>query len=98
MVKIIETLTTTEDVKDVKGWTIPKNTRLGIVKKSGVKHPEFGHEVVVIRVDNGTVGIENELSGVKGKGEWDLCPETAIYMKDGKLLSSDKIYQMWKKA
>jgi hypothetical protein len=43
---------TKKDVKDKKGWTIPKGTRLFV--ETTLKNPMSGKEELIVYVDNGT--------------------------------------------
>jgi hypothetical protein len=59
--------TTNKDMKDMKGWGIPKGTILHVMKETTLKNPMDGttSTFMVVRVDNGT-------------GHINLMPETAI--------------------
>jgi len=54
---------TKKDVKDKRNWTIPKNTRLFIIKE--LVNPMTKKTELIVHVDNGT--------GIK-----DLMPKTLI--------------------
>lgn len=62
--KPIREITTEKEGKDLEGWTIPKGTRL-FVMKEGPKHPISGYKVLLVWVDNGT-------------GDLKLYPETVV--------------------
>lgn len=62
--KPIREITTEKEGRDLKGWVIPKGTRLFVMKEAP-KHPVEGYKVLVVRVDNGT-------------GDLKLCPETVV--------------------
>jgi hypothetical protein len=68
--KIIREETTKKDIKDIKGWTIPKGTVLYIVKERKIKSPitNIISNWKLVRVDNGT-------------GLIDCMPETCIVEK-----------------
>ena len=66
-VKVIRTITTRKEMKDLKGWTIPKGTVLRVVKELERPARMGGGKTLLVRVDNGT-------------GHWDLCTETVIIM------------------
>jgi CxxC motif-containing protein len=68
-IKVLKEIEIEEKMTDLKGWTIPKGTNLGIVK-IGPPHPRTGEVVAVVRIDNGT-------------GHWDLCPETVVRFPKG---------------
>lgn len=64
-IKVLQTVQTTENAKDIEGFGISKGTILHVTAE-GPKAPfGDGHKVLVVRVDNGT-------------GHLDLMPETAI--------------------
>lgn len=52
----MEEIITKKEVKDKQGWTIPKDTRLYIIKK--LKNPITHKEELIVYVDNGT-GIKS---------------------------------------
>lgn len=65
--RILRTITASKNIEDVKGWTIPKNARIFVLKEG--PEPPKGMDIkkmLVVRIDNGT-------------GDLDLMPETAIY-------------------
>lgn len=72
-IKIIRTVVTPKTIKDIKGFTIQKGTRLFVTNDSAPKHPREGYKLLVVRVDNGT-------------GHTNLCPETCV--KDTDLKAS----------
>jgi len=61
-----------KDTKDIKGWIIPKGTRIFIKKEARIKNPRTNKEELfrVVLIDNGT--------GIKR-----LCPETCIKTEVG---------------
>lgn len=58
-------IVTNKEVMDLKGWTIPKGTKLHVMKEGPV-HPTEGHKVLLCRVDNGTDNLS-------------LMPETIVH-------------------
>ena len=54
--KAIRTEETTEEIVDVKGWTISKGTTIHVMKESTIKNPmtEKTEHWKVVRIDNGT--------------------------------------------
>lgn len=63
--KSLREVVTKKEIKDIKGWTIPKGTSLFVTNDSAPKHPRDGYKLLVVRVDNGT-------------GHLDLMQETCI--------------------
>ena len=69
-IKVIREIVTEKDIKDLKGWTIRKGTKLAVTMEGPVtpkvmlREGEKPYKVIVVRVDNGM--------------GWELCPETAI--------------------
>jgi hypothetical protein len=57
-------ITLEKDVKDLKGWTIPKGSIIYVIKEGPI-HPRFGYRILLVKVDNGT-------------GHLELMPETAV--------------------
>ena len=62
--KALRTITVKNDMKDMKGWTIPANSTLHVMKEAP-PHPTLKYKLLVVRVDNGT-------------GILELMPETLI--------------------
>ena len=56
-----------KDIVDIKGWTIPKGTKIFITKEVNIKNPmtKKDEHFKVVKIDNGT----NDLN---------LMPETCI--------------------
>lgn len=50
--KAMESIITKKAVKDRQGWTIPKDTRLFIIKE--LRNPITNHDELIVYVDNGT--------------------------------------------
>jgi hypothetical protein len=63
--KSLREIVTKKEIKDIKGWGIPKGSKLFVMNDSSPKHPRDGYKLLLVRVDNGT-------------GHLDLCPETCI--------------------
>ena len=63
-IQVLRELTVKKDCKDIKGWGIPRGTKLFITKEGPV-HPTDKYKLLVVRVDNGT-------------GMINLCPETCV--------------------
>lgn len=66
-IKVLREIVIEKEMKDLKGWTIPKGTVLGVVKEMERPARMGGGKTLLVRVDNGT-------------GHWDLCTETVIIM------------------
>lgn len=64
-IKVLRTVVVPKAIKDIKGFTISKGTRLFVTNDSAPKHPREGYKLLVVRVDNGT-------------GHTHLCPETCV--------------------
>ena len=65
MKKPIREIILKEEGQDIKGWKIPKDTRLFVMKElPKAPFPPF-HQLLKVRVDNGT-------------GILDLMPETVV--------------------
>ena len=67
--KVIREVTTSKEIKDIKGWVIPTNHLLYVINDSLPKHPILDYKLIVVRVDNGT-------------GDPELCPETCVHNTD----------------
>jgi hypothetical protein len=66
--KAIKSVTATQDIVDLKGWTVKKGTVVHVMKVCP-KHPIHGYRLLLVRIDNGT-------------GSFNLMPETVVKDSD----------------
>lgn len=63
----LKTVITKKEVRDKRGWVIPKGTELHIITE--LKNPITKETELIVYVDNGT-------------GDYDLMPKTLLLKKD----------------